>query len=171
MKTFSDNAGRTWTVTVNVDAVKRVKTLLGVNLLEAVDGKLLERLIGDPILLCDVIYAVCKPQADAQNVSDEDFGRSMSGDAIELATTALLEELCDFFPQGRRTLLRKALGKLRKLESMALATAENRLDSPELEKKMQAALSEITPGEEKPAATVGNSSGSSPDLSESTPDR
>lgn len=152
MKTFSDNAGRTWTVTVNVDTVKRVKSLLNVNLLEAVEGKLLERLICDPVLLCDVIYAVCKPQADAQNVSDENFGKAMAGDSIELATTALLEELCDFFPQARRALLRKALGKLRKLESMALTVAEQRLDSPELEKKMQAALNE-----------AGGSPGSSPE--------
>ena len=36
------------------------------NLLEAVEGKLLERLVADPVLLCDMIYALCKPQADAQ---------------------------------------------------------------------------------------------------------
>ena len=137
MKTFNDNAGRTWTVTINVDAIKRVKSLLSVNLLEAVEGKLLERLVSDPVLLCDVIYAVCKCEADAKGISDEDFGRSMAGDAIDLATTALLEELCDFFPQGRRRLLRKALEKLRKLESMALTAAEDRLDSPELERQMQ----------------------------------
>jgi hypothetical protein len=154
MKTFNDNAGRTWTVTVNVDALKRVKSLLAVNLMEAVEGKLLERLVSDPVLLCDVIYAVCKPEADAKAVSDEDFGRSMAGDAIDLATTALLEELCDFFPQPRRKLLRKALEKLRKLESMAMTAAEGRLDSPELERRMQDALNDI-----------GGSSGSLPESS------
>jgi len=159
MKTFNDNAGRTWTVTVNVDAIKRVKSLLSVNLMEAVEGKLLERLISDPVLLCDVIYAVCKPEADAKAVSDEDFGRSMAGDAIDLATTALLEELCDFFPQGRRRLLHKALEKLRKLESMALAAAEGRLDSPELERQMQDAL--LAPSEAE-GNDIGGSSGSLP---------
>ena len=33
MKTFIDNAGRTWTVAVNVDAIKRVRDLADVNLL------------------------------------------------------------------------------------------------------------------------------------------
>ena len=160
MKTFNDNAGRTWTVTINVDAIKRVKSLLSVNLMEAVEGKLLEKLISDPVLLCDVIYAVCKPEADAKSVTDEDFGRAMAGDAIDGGTTALLEELCDFFPQGRRKLLRKALEKLRKLESMALAAAETKLDSPELEKRMQDALNGI-----------GDSSGSLPGSSESPPAR
>ena len=158
MKTFNDNAGRTWTVTINVDAIKRVKSLLSVNLLEAVEGKLLERLVSDPVLLCDVIYAVCKPEADAKGVSDEDFGRSMAGDAIDLATTALLEELCDFFPQQRRRLLRKALEKLRKLESMALTAAETRLDSPELERQMQ----ELLAPSKVEGSDIGSSSGSLP---------
>ena len=30
MKTFNDNAGRTWTVAINVDCIKRVKALLDV---------------------------------------------------------------------------------------------------------------------------------------------
>ena len=55
MKTFTDNAGRTWTVAINVDCIKRVKTLLAVNLLDAIEGKLIEDLVSDPVLLCDVI--------------------------------------------------------------------------------------------------------------------
>ena len=165
MKTFNDNAGRTWTVTVNVDAIKRVKSLLSVNLMEAVEGKLLERLVSDPVLLCDVIYAVCKPEADAKAVSDEDFGRSMAGDAIELATTALLEELCDFFPQQRRKLLHKALEKLRKLESMALTAAADRLDSPELQAKFDEALKGITASSSSLPESSASSQAPSPSAS------
>src|SRR5690606_18405993 len=102
MKTFNDNAGRTWTVAINVDAIKRVKSLLGVNLLDAVEGKLIEQLVSDPVMLCDVLYVLCKPEADAKQVSDEDFGRSMAGDAIDHGTTCLLEELVDFFPMAKR---------------------------------------------------------------------
>jgi hypothetical protein len=161
MKTFNDNAGRTWTVTVNVDAMKRVKSLLSVNLMEIVEGKLLERLVSDPVLLCDVIYAVCKPEADAKAVSDEDFGRAMAGDAIDLATTALLEELVDFFPLARRRLLRKALEKLRKLESMALSAAETRLDSPELDRRMQALLAQSPVEGNDTGGSAGSLPGSS----------
>ena len=32
MKSFTDNAGRTWMVTVNVAAIKRVRALCGVDL-------------------------------------------------------------------------------------------------------------------------------------------
>ncbi len=167
MKTFVDNAGRTWTVAVNVDAIKRVRDLATVNLLEVIEGKLLERLIGDPVLLCDVIYAVCKPEADAKSVTDVDFGRAMAGDAIDGATTALLEELVDFFPQGRRRVLAKALAKLRKFETAALNAVETRLDSPELEKRLAADLAALQ--EARGGEPPGNLSGSAPASSPSTP--
>ena len=59
MKTFNDNTGNTWSIAINVDTIKRVRSLLDVNLLDAVEGKLLEQLIHDPILamrhhLCDL---------------------------------------------------------------------------------------------------------------------
>jgi hypothetical protein len=129
-----------------------------VNLLEVIEGKLIERLISDPVLLCDVIYSVCKPEADTKNISDEDFGRSMAGDAIDAATTALLEDLVDFFPQGRRKVLAKALGKLKALETAALNAVETKLDSPELEARMKRELERLS-----------ISSGDAPESSASTP--
>jgi hypothetical protein len=168
MKTFNDNAGRSWTVQVNVDAIKRVRDLAQVNLLEVVEGKLLERLIGDPVLLCDVIYCLCKPEADGKSVSDVDFGRAMGGDAIDGATTALLEELVDFFPQAKRRVLAKALAKLRKLESAALAAVETRLDSPELEREMTEKLAQLSRETLHPPREI--LSGSAPASSPSIPD-
>jgi len=158
MKTFKDNGGQSWTISINVDAIKRVRSLLDVNLLDAVDGKLLEQLVTDPVLLCDVIYCIVKPECDSKNVSDEDFGKTMAGDAIEHAATALLEELVDFFPLGKRRVLQKALGKLKTLEARALEMAEKHLDSPELESEMEKALNGIVD-------SFGNSLASS----ESTP--
>jgi hypothetical protein len=136
MRTFNDNAGRTWTLAVNVDAVRRVRSIVNVDLLEAVEGKLIEKIVGDPILLCDVIYVICKPEADQRSITDEDFGRSMAGDAIDHATTSLLEELVDFFPKSRRALLTKALGKFRQLETKAIQLVDKQLDDPKLEEKV-----------------------------------
>ena len=161
MKTFTDNAGRTWTVTVNVDAIKRVRDLVDVNLLDVVgggSGRLLERLTTDPIVLCDVLFALCKPEADTKGISDEDFGRAMGGDALDGATTALLEELVAFFPLARRQVLAKALAKLKALESQALAAVSLRLDDPELEQRLAQQL-----------GLPNSSSGSAPASSASTP--
>jgi hypothetical protein len=165
MKTFNDNAGRTWTVAINVDAIKRVRSLLQVNLLEAVEGKLIERLATDPVLLCDVLYVLCKPEADAKGVSDEDFGRAMAGDAIEAGTTALLEELVDFFPPAKRRVLAKALAKLKTLEAKAVQLADQRLDDPNLDRQLE----QILAGAKLPERTPGGSSGNSPASSASSP--
>jgi hypothetical protein len=139
MKTFTDTHGRQWTVALNIAAVKRVRDLAGVDLLAAssddASENVITRLAGDPVLLCDVVYAVCKPEADAADLGDEDFGRAMAGDAIDAATRALLEELADFFPNRRdRQRARRVLTKMDALVDRAqdlldAETSEERLDA------------------------------------------
>ena len=155
MKTFTDNAGRTWTVNVNVDAVKRVRSLCDVDLMDAVTdgGKLLERLVADPVLLCDVVFSICKEEADAKGISDVAFGRAMAGDPIEHATTALLEELVDFFPEKQRTVFRTVVGKLWKYRDKAVEVATLKLDDPGLDERVEQAIEDAFDlGELFPAA-------------------
>ena len=143
MKTFNDNAGRSWNVEVNVAAIKRVRGLTQVNLLEIIEGTLIEKLVRDPVLLCDVIYAICKPQADERQppVTDEEFGRAMAGDAIEHATAALLEELVSFCPSPRdRKNLGRVLDATKKVMDKARDVIEAKLESGELEKAAEQAL-------------------------------
>ncbi|MBX3363939.1 MAG: hypothetical protein KF866_04165 [Phycisphaeraceae bacterium] len=158
MKVFKDNAGREWTVEVNVAALKRVKSLTEVNLLGVLDGTLIERLIRDPVLLCDAVYAICKPQADERSVTDEDFGRAMAGDAIEHATEALLEELVSFCPSPRdRANLGRVLKATREVMDKARDIVEAKLDSGELEKAAEQALAQAQTGTR---GGLGSSSGS-----------
>ena len=136
MRNFIDSSGRVWVVDVSVATIKRVRTLTGVNLLEVIQGELIEQLSSDPILLADCLYAVCQPQAVREGVSDEAFGQSLAGDVIDRATTALLEGLIEFFPEPKRRLLEKATAKYRQVQTKALALVEAKLDSPELEAKI-----------------------------------
>ena len=159
MKTFKDNLDRSWDISINVAAVKRVRDLVGVDLLEIVDGSLIEKLIRDPVLLCDIVYAVCKPQADEQDppVTDEEFGRAMAGDAIEHATTALLEDLVSFCPSPRdRTNLGRVLEATNRVMDRARDLIEEKLDNGELERMAEQAL-----------VSAGSSSGSAPESSAS----
>jgi len=157
MKTFTDTAGRTWTIALTIDAAKRVKSLLDVNLLEleAGDPPLLTRLGTDVILLCDVIFALVKPQADAAGVTDEEFGRALGGEAILAAQTALYEELVDFFRKLGRGDLAKAVDAQRRMIDLAVARIETRIDGLDLEAAVE--------------STLGEPSTSSPESSESTP--
>ena len=144
MKTFTDNAGRAWTVSLTIDAAKRVKGLLDVNLLEleAGDPPLLTRLGTDVILLCDVIFALVKPQADAAGVTDEQFGAALGGEVILAAQTAFYEELVDFFRKLGRTDLAKAVDAQRRMIDLAVRRIETRIDRLDLEAAVESTLGE-----------------------------
>ena len=175
MKTFNDSAGRTWTISLTLNAAKRVNSLLGVNLLD-LDGRtdpkpqeggedrptelpLLTRLGTDIILLCDVIFAIIKPQADAAGVSDEEFGAALGGEVIFAAQTAFYEELVDFFRQLGRSDLARAIDAQRRMIELTVQGIETRIDGLDIEGEVEAIL----------AGTPGNLSPSSPEPSESTP--
>jgi hypothetical protein len=140
VKLFKDCEDREWTVKLTVEAVKRVKDLEQVDLLDLTDGKLIERLANDPITLCNVLYAVCKPQADDRSVSGKQFGEGMAGDALEHAATALFDELVAFFPHRKRTILAKALATARTIEAKMHKRAMETLNDPKLAEKIESLL-------------------------------
>ena len=140
MHSFVDNSRRTWEVAINVAAVKRIRGLLGIDLYSLVDDgfKSLSKLVADPVSLADVLYCLCKDQADKQSITDEDFGRALAGDVITNAADAFVEELIDFFPDARaRASLRKAIEAGKTVRDKVLSHAEKILDSidPETEAK------------------------------------
>lgn len=151
MKSFTDNLGRTWTMVVNVATIKRVRALCGVDLnaiIEVEDGKpetrLLEKLSTDPVLLVDVLYAVCQPECDRRQVTDEDFGSAMAGDAIDLATSALLDEIIDFFPDAKRQAFRKILSATRRFEEIAKKRLSEALADSAFEDNIVSELERLT---------------------------
>ena len=162
MRTFTDSAGRTWTPSLTLDAAKRVKSLLDVNLLdlETGDPPLLTRLGTDVILLCDVVFAIVKPQADSAGVSDEQFGASLGGDVILAAQTAFYEELVDFFRKLGRSDLARAVEAQKRMIELTVKGIETKIDGLDIEGEVDAIL----------AGTPGSLSQSSPAPSGSTPE-
>lgn len=163
MPTFTDTRDRCWTVEINVSAVKRVKSLTGVDLLDVAEGGMLAELATDPVRLCDVLYALCRPEAEARGVSDEAFGEGLAGDAIERATGALLGALIGFFPNPRdRGILQTALAKVEAAKDVARTRVEAELESGRIERQVEAKLAELgLPGPRSTSSPA--SSGSIPD--------
>ena len=162
MHSFVDNSRRNWEVAINVTAVKRIRGLLGIDLYALVDDgfKSLSKLVADPVSLADVLYCLCKDQADKQSISDEDFGRALAGDAITQAADAFVEELIDFFPDARaRASLRKAIEAGKTVRDKVLSHAEKILDSIDTETEAKKWISS--------SGTLPESSGSTPDHSAS----
>lgn len=133
MKDFKDAKDTNWDITVNVGTAKAVKDLTGVNLFDLYASEA-QKVFSDPCLLVNVIYVLCKKQAENRKISDVEFGERMIGDALEAASNALLLEVADFFPSGRRQVLKKMFEQsqtaakqmeqdaIKKLESMDVAS-------------------------------------------------
>ncbi len=143
MPHFKDKTGRDWTVEINIGTIKAVRSACGVDLLGATDGELIERLLSDMVLFVDVLYVLCREECDRNEITDEEFGRGLLGDALENATLAFLEALTNFFPKDRRVLIRKALDKRKELERLTVEVLTKKLDDPELMTKAKAKLAEI----------------------------
>ena len=128
MQTFTDSQGRPWSLVITISTVRRVRELVGVDLMQIAGGELLNRL-SDPVTLVDVLWAVCKPQADVKGINSEAFGEAMLGDAIEAATNALLAELVSFFPSQTRIMLQRILDAAKKQQALSVALVTARLDA------------------------------------------
>lgn len=126
MRSFPDNKGRQWSLSLNVFSAKRVKSETGVDLL---DMDSLTAKLADSYTLAEVLWSMISKDAEAINVDAEEFGSSLSGDEVELATNALLEEIIDFFPLPRRKILIKALEKSRELVTAMTNQAETMMDN------------------------------------------
>lgn len=179
MKTFRDNAGREWAITVDLPTASRVMKSkiefegepVKVNLLALIDPKsgLTEKMVHDPTMIANIAYAMIQPQAVEKNVSDEDFGRALDVEVIERIYDCIMEEAIDFFCKGpkqasKKKALQKMLEKSRAFAEKARTLAEGRIETGELDRaidevleaewrKLQAPLTTGT-------GTVGNSSAS-----------
>lgn len=146
MKTFTDTTGREWQVSMNITALKRVRDLLDIDLMQlpVFDQKqpeagLLYRLGNDPVELVNVLFALVKPQADAAGVSDEAFGEALGGDALSDATEAFMAEMVGFFPQGVRDALMTVLQKAKTVEGLMLDQLATAINDPALDEAIKEA--------------------------------
>jgi hypothetical protein len=133
MSRFVDNAQRTWSLDLNVTLLRQIKQDLDVDLYRLDDQSMLMRLASDPFLLAEVLYLVCREQAESQGVSPESFGTGLAGDAIDAASTALLEAIADFFPNPRKQLVRGVIAKLKDLDQAMLDQAAAELEAIDIQ--------------------------------------
>ena len=148
MRTFKDNKGRTWEIALNVWQMKRLRDTLGIDLVNVIgtsaDGSVrvdtIDRIASDPCLLVDILWVCVEEEAKAAGVTDEQFGRSLAGDAIEDATRAFLDELVDFFPGAKRLFLKKAVELSRKYAGEMTVALEKALEDPELERRVEESM-------------------------------
>ena len=155
MKTFTDAAGRTWTLALTLGTAMKVKAKLDIDLLqpEAGDPPLLTRLGTDEMLLGEVLCAMLEGQFEAHKVTDEDVRSSFDGQTLLAAQKAFYEELIDFFRSRGRADRARAVETQMKLIEKAVKAIETRIEQFDMDSVIDGAMSgslqaqsESTPG-------------------------
>ena len=131
MKTFKDNAGHDWNLSLNIGTAMLVKDRLGVDLLqpEAGDPPLLTRLGTDEILLAQVISAMLESQFESQKVDESQIYQFFDGPTFARAHEAFYEELIDFFLSRGRADRAKAVAKQKKMILAGVQAAATKVDA------------------------------------------
>jgi hypothetical protein len=151
MHTFTDNATppRDWAVVLTIATVKRVKASIieggPIDLIEINQGDppLALRLATDPVLLCDVLFCICQPQAEERGCTDSDFAQGMGGGAIFAAQVALFEELTDFFRQLGRTEKANVLIQTQRVVKATVAAANRETAKLDIETAADRAVGKL----------------------------
>ena len=173
MRTFKDRNKLEWSFDLNITSMDHVQQQLGVNMM--LDDRLLLHLRDNPILLRDVLFVLCKDEVDKREVTLEEFGEALKGNAIMEATDALIGELVDFCPSPvRREEWKEAQRKTaRGDELMAEVLAEK---YPKMtDEKLKALMEQVLDSNEMLAVLESiikgtfETSTSAPESSESTP--
>lgn len=125
MAKFTDANGKTWDVFIDIPIIKKLRENQ-LDVLNMFSGKMevFEQIIGDPVKLVDTMWLVCERQIAERGMDEDGFARSLFGDALLSAADALVEGVCDFFPDPkRRATLRAVLRKSREAEGMMMDRA------------------------------------------------
>lgn len=167
MASFKDINGREWLIKLDAPTIKDVREALHFDLL---DDKAFSRLATDAVLLVDVLWIICRSQAQAANIHDRQFGEALVGDPIEAAAKALTEARIAFSPASERSLLRSLAEKETAVRSKAIALAMAKINDPQLEATLMEAAEAKIKQELDQILTSLNSASNSPEKSASTPE-
>ena len=147
MKTFTDTANRTWTISLNLGSALAVREMLDIDLLqpEAGEPPLLTRLGTDELLLGQVICCLLGSQFEAHNVDEADVRASFDGATLLAAQKAFYEELVVFFRSRGRTDRARAVAAQAEMIERAVAMATEKLDAMDVEQTILGAVSGSSP--------------------------
>lgn len=121
MKTFRDNTGQIWTLTLNHRKAMEIKMKLGLDINHQGDFEKIK----DPLTLTDrfaIIFLLVEDQIARLGITVDEFEERLQGKSIlDGASLALLEETLDFFQKYGQYRM-EALAKLAIKETKAMQT-------------------------------------------------
>lgn len=145
MAKFVDAKNRIWIVDVTGTTIRRVKTLTGKSLLDVVDKDLIAELTNDFLLLSEVLYAVCKPQADLEEIGQDEFESGLIGDVLSDGLNTLVDAILTFLPEPRRRLIQKAIERYREVTARGMERIESQVSDPAMMDRVMTMMDEQLP--------------------------
>ncbi len=124
---FTDQKNRVYECKVTLATAIQFKKL-GIDLMQAFDGKLWEQLATNPELLVNVLALSVKASLDKMAIDEQEFAESLGGDSLESATKALMDAIADFSPPLQRAAMRKLIQKTNAVEQLAGEDLNKKLD-------------------------------------------
>lgn len=139
--TFADSGGRQWSLKLDPLLIRAVDNLCKIRLTD-LSSDPFARLTDDPLLICDVLWVICEPQAITAGVSVDEFYRSLDGSTIASAAAALEVAVTDFFLPETRSKITTLRKKNQELRAKAMDTAMAKLNDPAITQRLETALSQ-----------------------------
>ncbi len=123
------SGGREWLLAIDAPKVLAVRRECDVNL--AIGSGIafdIKALTQDPVVLPGVLWVLCRKQAEAAGITQDQFLEAIVGDITEDAGLALAEAIVDFIPsRSRREALREWVSQERVAQEAATALTRERL--------------------------------------------
>ena len=145
MPSYKDLNGKSWTVQISAQDIITLKKTLDIDLMKSLndEGKTLYGITEDVEKLVNVLHLLCADQAEKAGVSATEFARGLGGDTLENATKAFIDAFIEFLPPQKRAFVKMAEEKREEWEAKALESAKMLVNNPEIEKMMEAELTQI----------------------------
>ncbi len=121
MPNFTDTLGRTWPLAISYSTCKRILAQCDINILDVAQiDQTIGRMRLDNLLVGDIVLCLCSAECTARGISLDNFQDSLDGEALDCASSALLEGLANFFRRGQKgKLLTEMISKLKQMEQTA----------------------------------------------------
>lgn len=114
---FTDSLGREWFVRIDVNALRRIRDGMGINIGDwSIAGNVLKQLIIDDLFVAELACCILSPEianrkVEGRQMTNADFFSGIATDAIERAHEAIKEALIESF---RSAVVRTAVREIEK---------------------------------------------------------
>lgn len=129
MKSFTDTAGREWTLHATYTAYARIRAATGVDLGDIATTQKCVEQMQDRYTLGGVIWAWIEPQATERGLTEEQWGEAIDGTVLDTVVELVIEEAIFFCPPHKRKFLGLALDRVRAAEKTARSRLEGSMEA------------------------------------------